>query len=81
MPKIRFDVPVANGVANDVTNDVQMYFRFNGLENTQIVFNVLYIKIVLDKIKQLLGLLLTLHRNMSGGKPIEGEALIMYIIG
>ena len=52
--KIQFEVRVANGVAIDVANDVQIYFRFN----------VLYIKIVHDKTKQLLGLLLTLHRNM-----------------
>ena len=68
MLKIQFDVIVANGVAIDVANDVQIYCRFSGFKNTPSVFNVLYIKIVLDKTKQLLGLLLTLHRNMSGGK-------------
>ena len=59
MPKIQFDVTVAI----DVTNNVQMYFRFRGFKNTPSVFNMLHIIIVLDKIKQLLGLLLTLHRN------------------
>ena len=52
-------------------------FRFSESNNGQQLgienviaerFNLLYIKIVLDKIKQLLGLLLTLHRNMSGWK-------------
>ena len=33
---------------------------------------MLYIKIVLDKINKLLGLLLTLHRNISGEKPHGG---------
>ena len=30
MPKIQFDVSVPTGVAIDVTNDVQIYFRFIG---------------------------------------------------
>ena len=54
MPKIQFDVSVANGVAIDVANDVQIYFRLSGFKNSQSVFNVLYIKIVIDKTKQLL---------------------------
>ena len=34
MPKIQFDVSVANSVAIDVANDVQIYFRFSGFKNT-----------------------------------------------
>ena len=61
MHKIQFDVNVANGVAIDVADD-KYYKRLI----------LLLIKIVLDKVKQLLGLILTLHRNISCYKRQRG---------
>ena len=55
MPKIQFDVSDANHIAIDVANNVQIYFRLSrGIQEYPKCFNVLYIKIVLDKTKKLL---------------------------
>ena len=50
MPKIQFDVSVANGVAIYVANDVQIYFRFSGLKNTPSVLMCYTLKLSLTKL-------------------------------
>ena len=66
MYPIQLDVNVANGVAIDFANDA---LPGKWMEVYPKLFNLFYIKIVIDRINQLFDLLLTLHRNnfnMSG---------------
>ena len=49
MPKIQFDVNVANGVAIDVANDVQIYFWLSGFKNTPSVLTCYTLKLFSTK--------------------------------